>query len=317
MENYGIFNACEASVSNLDVLANDQTSSIELRLCEMSFIAEGTAERITELASDGMSIAEIFALLADEITIPEKSVASGDVLDGAVSAVNAYLGMLSAGDKAVFSSLLREKLSQKDVSVSEADFLIESKPSETFAYVKSALADEAFDVFSQEFSDPRVAYVQSLKDACVGVADKRYGYCILPFEEKPSVRIPSISKLVSDLDLKIVAITPVFGFEGNADMRYALIGRDFKIPERSAATDRYLEISVPKSAASLSELLYAAELFSSDVYKVDTFIDAENGERSYYSLIFKDGGNSFSDLLIYFSLFVSEYIPVGIYKNIE
>ena len=34
MENYGIFNACEASVSNLDVLANDQTSSIELRLCE-------------------------------------------------------------------------------------------------------------------------------------------------------------------------------------------------------------------------------------------------------------------------------------------
>ena len=93
------------------------------------------------------------------------------------------------------TALLKEKLSSMDVNVSESDFLPEGNPQERFVYVKSALADEAFDVFSQEFSDPRVAYAESFKDACFGVADKKYGYSILPFDEKPSSRIPSIFKL--------------------------------------------------------------------------------------------------------------------------
>lgn len=317
MENYGIFSVCEASVSNLERLANEGTSGMELRLCEMSFISENTALRINGLLSDGMSIPDVFAILAEEICASASDEKTPDVMKEALSAVKAFRGILSAADKANFSALLFEKLSNIKINISEVDFLPQSNPLETFAYVKNSLADEAFDVFSQEFTDPRVFYTETFREACIGVADKKYGYCILPFEEKPLVRIPSISKLVSDLDLKIVAITPVFGFEGTADMRYALIGRDFKIPEINEITDRYLEISIPKNAVSLSELLYAADTFSVQIYNVNTFIDLENSEKSYYSLIFKDGGRSFSELLIYLSLFVSEYIPVGIYKNIE
>ena len=317
MENYGIFNAPDNSVSNLVRLAEEEASDAELRLCEMSFVAESTAQRIKELISEGMSIAEIFALLAEEITIPECELVDGEVMAEAVDAVGAFLKILSAQDRANFSALLKEKLSEIDINVSESDFLPEGTPQQNFVYVKSALADEAFDVFSQEFSDPRVAYAESFKDACFGVADKKYGYSILPFEEKRSSRIPSIFKLISDLDLKIVAITPVFGFEGNADMKYALVGRDFKIPECDEGTDRYFEISIPKNSVRLSELLYVAELFRNDIYKVSTSIDDENSEKSFYSLIFKNGGKPFAELLVYLSLFAGEYIPVGIYKNIE
>lgn len=317
MEKYGVFDINDVSVTNLSAIDGDASRSFELRLCEMSFVSESTALRIGDLLSDGMSITETFAILAEEICASLKEEKPLNVMKEAISAVKVFRSILSAADKANFSALLLEKLLGMEIAISEADFLPQSNPGETFAYVKSALADEAFDVFSQEFSDPRVFYAETFKEACIGVADKKYGYCILPFEEKPSVRIPSISKLVSDLDLKIVAITPVFGFEGTADMRYALIGRDFKIPEINEVTDRYLEISIPKDAVSLSELLYVADTFSVRIYNVNTVIDPENSEKSYYSLIFKDGGRSFAELLIYLSLFASEYIPTGIYKNIE
>ena len=61
----------------------------------------------------------------------------------------------------------------------------------------------------------------------------------------------------------------------------------------------------------------AAELFGLDVYKIETELDGDNPDNASYSVIFKDAGKTFTELLIYLSLFVGEYIPVGIYKNIE
>lgn len=316
MEKYGIFDANDVSLSNLGHIAKEESIGFEMRLCEMSFIADNISARTEELLSEGMSIAEILALLSEELVFPDSNVHDGALEEGERS-IASFLGMLSASDRANFSSLLREKLADRNITVIESDFLPQSQPKESFIYVKNALADEAFDVFSQEFSDPRVAYADSFKEACFAVADKKYGYSIVPFEEKPSVRIPSISKLISDLDLKIVAITPVFGFEGNADMKYALIGRDFRIPECDELTDRYFEISIPKNSVKLSELLYASEILGSELYKVSTTIDNEDSDKAVYTLIFKNCTRTFSDLLIYLSLFVSEYIPAGIYKNIE
>ena len=317
MEKYGVFDINESSVSNLNSIATDESKGFELRLCEMSFFADSIAAEISKLAEDGMSISEIFAILSEEIEF-SKGVPDSEVISQTQNGVDAFLKMLSGADKANFSILLREKLLNKGIDVSEKDFLTESTPNETFIYVKNSLADEAFDIFSQEFDDPRIAYAESFKEACAGVADNRYGYAILPFEEKASVRIPSISKLVYDLDLKIVAITPVFGFEGNADMKYALIGRDFKSPELDELTDRYFEISIPKAAVSLSELLMASELYGLEIYRIGTsFVGEEDEQKTLYSIIFKDVGRSFSNLIVYLSLFAEEYTPVGIYKNIE
>ena len=316
MQGYGVFSVNDASLSNLNSIAKDESRNFELRLCELSFMAENVAAQLREVTLEQMDISGALALLAEEFDLGEYNIPE-DVIPEAMHCVRKFAADLNSSDKANFARLLREKLSAMDVIVTESDFLPEFESGETFVYVKNALADEAFDVFSQEFSNPRIAYADSFKSACTAVADGKYGYCILPFEEKSSLRIPTISRLVSNLDLKIVAITPVFGFEGTADMKYALIGRSFVIPDCEENTDRYLEISVPKNSVKISELLSSAELFGLELYKIETEIESDSVEGAFYSIIFKDGGNTFVDLLVYLSLFVDEYIPVGIYKNIE
>lgn len=315
MEKYGIFDISDVSVSNLNASASDESRAFEMRLCEMSFFADSIAREIKTLTEEEMSVSEALALLSAELSFDRQDDGEGFISE-TEGGVRAFVRSLRTHDKANFTALLTEKLKSLGVSISESDFLFEAPTDESFVYVRSALADEAFDVFSQEYSDPRIVYADSFKKACFDVADGKCGYCILPFEERSSVRIPTISALVSDLDLKIVAITPVFGFEGNADMKYALIGRSFKIPERDELTDRYFEITVPKETVSLSELLTVSETFGESVYKIDTALsDGEDG--SYYTVIFKDGGDSFLNLCVYLSLFAEEYTPVGIYKNIE
>ena len=315
MEKYGIFNISDVSISNLTAVANDESRAFEMRLCEMSFFVDNIARQIKAFSEEEMSISEAIALLCAELDLGRSDTSVVSISE-TENVVRAFVKTLETHDKANFSALLTEKLTSLGVNIGEADFLFEARTDESFVYVKSALADEAFDVFSQEYSDPRIVYAESFKKACFDVADGKCGYCILPFEERSSVRIPSISALVSDLDLKIVAITPVFGFEGNADMKYALIGRSFKIPDRDELTDRYFEITLPKSTVSLSEIMTVAEIFGESVYKIDTSISDEDG-GSYYTIIFKDGGGSFLNLCVYLSLFAEEYTPVGIYKNIE
>ena len=80
----------------------------------------------------------------------------------------------------------------------------------------------------------------------------------------------------------------------------------------------HFEISIPKDAVSLSELLMASERYGLEIYRISTsFVGDEDNQKTLYSIIFKDIGNSFSNLIVYLSLFAEEYIPVGIYKNIE
>jgi hypothetical protein len=112
-------------------------------------------------------------------------------------------------------------------------------------YVKNALADEAFDVFSEELDNPTVAYSLDFKEACAAVSGGKVDYCILPIEEGGDYRIPSISSMLFSYDLKIVSVTPVFGFTGDADVKYALVSSDFSKLKYEEEDEGYLEILIP------------------------------------------------------------------------
>lgn len=312
-----IFEISSVTDENLSYLSCRQGENLEMRICEMSFAAEKIAASAVSLVEDGMSVSEIAALLSDELGA-ENSLTEDSSPNESGEAVARFLSFLKGVDKANFSTLLLEKLRDNGINASEKDFLEESGAKESFIYVRNSLSDEAYDVFSQEFDSPRVLYSDSFKEACFAVADGKAGYCILPFEERAGMRIPGIYNLISRLDLKIVAVTPVFGFEGTADMKYALVSRGFKIPEISENTDRYLEINVScDSSVSLGELLTVSEYFGLSVFRINTFEDERENENSYFSVILKDGGSSFTELLTYLSIFADTYSAMGIYKNIE
>ena len=120
-------------------------------------------------------------------------------------------------------------------------------------------------------------------------------------------------------DLKIASVTPVFGFDGSADVKYALVSKHFKIPNVAVDDDRYLEIRLRADGSiSLSSLFFAAEMLGASVYRINTVqFDSEEGEFSYYTIVFKDEGSDFSELLIFLTLFAGYYTAIGIYKNLE
>jgi hypothetical protein len=227
--------------------------------------------------------------------------------------------LLSAFDKIVFSELLSEELRKMDKRLTESDFLSEGKNSGVIAYVKNPLADEAYDVFSQEIENPRLKYCQSLAESVRCVSSSDTEFALLPLEERGGARLASVMELLFKEDMRIASVTPVFGFEGNADMKYALVSKYYSLPTVEAGDDRYLEIRMRADASiPLSELFIATDKLNINIYRINTIsFETDEGQVPYYSIVFRDDRGDFSGLLLYLTIFAGAYTTVGLYKNLE
>ncbi len=303
------------SEENIKELSRRQIILSERRICELAEIAEAAVEYGKTLRDAG--VYEILSLISEKYEECELDL-SGGILPENKNRLEKIFKSLNAMDKAYFADLYTEISAKNGMEVLEQDFLLGADSGETFVYVKNAYADEAYDVFSQEFDDPRVRYARDFREAARLVSDGTVTYCLFPLEEKGS-RLASIAELLYRSELKINSVIPVFGIDGTADMKYALVSRHFNVPVRDPDDDRYLEIRISDdSSPRLSELLSAAESYGIRVYRVNTMtFDTEDGKRGYYSVVFSGENVDFTELLVYLTLFASEYTAVGIYKNLE
>jgi len=135
---------------------------------------------------------------------------------------------------------------------------------------------------------------------------------------KPGTKENAVNML-RELSLKIVAVTPVFGYDGTADMKYALVSRTCSYPSLAEGDDRYLELRLAADDKSaLPELVLALGDFDTEIHRINSvFFDTEEGREEYYSLILKKEGGDFSMILTYLTLFVPTHTVVGLYKNLE
>ena len=241
-----------------------------------------------------------------------------DTLEDNLPRMGRFAELAGIFDEAVFCTLFFEYLKNHGVSLSEKDFFAYPPNDETFVYVKNAFADEAYDVFSQDFSDPRLKYAPSFKEAVKLVCGNIVSYCLLPIEER-GVRLPTVEELIFRNDCKINSVIPVFGFDGNADLKYALVSKNIYRADYFVDDDRYFEIRIPLDCEhGLSRLAICSEELHVSIYRVNTLtFSTEDGEKSYFSVVLKSLGGDFALLLVYLTLFLSDYIPVGIYKNLE
>jgi hypothetical protein len=226
--------------------------------------------------------------------------------------------ILSEMDKVIFCSLLADRLRTLGKPMREQDFLMQSATPETFVYVKNSFADEAYDVFSQDFDFPRVKYATDFKEALSLVSSGEVGYCLLPLEDR-GVRIKTVEELIFNGDFKINSVTPVFGYDGNADMKYCLVSSSFLISDYTPEDDRYLEIRLSGSnGEELRRILLSLGVFGAELYRINTVsFSTADQDRTYYSIIFKSAGGDFVELLAYLTLFVENSTTLGIYKNLE
>ena len=313
----GVYFKNDVTEHNMKALSDTQARIVEQRICELAELAEDAVNAACELIAEGYGVYEILGILSDGVSFEPSDVHKHAMAEN-VSRIRSYSSSVEYKDRAVLAELLVSRLSKRGVTLSETDFLAEGSGDETFVYVKNRLADEAYDVFSQDFADPHLRYEASLRDAARAVSQGRAEYCLLPLEEHGGARLPSVAALLFAEDLKICSVTPVFGFDGSADMKYALASRHFNVPEVSPDDDRYLEIRISAESSDLAELFSVASHLDNTVYRVNTVtFDTEDGEAQYYTVVFRRSGADFCTLLTYLTLFCPSYTAVGIYNNLE
>ena len=151
------------------------------------------------------------------------------------------------------------------------------------------------------------------------LAKDEIGYAILPLEERGGVRLPTVAEMILRGDYKINSVTPVFGLDGSADMKYALVSKNFRPTTVMAGDDCYLEIRFEvKGGVSLSELTAVSECLGARIYRLNTVtLRDDSGECAYYSAVFCDDGGGFAAFLAYLTLFAPDAVTVGLYKNLE
>ena len=313
-----LFPVSEAVLSNLERLSREESIIGEQRLLELYDVALPAVRASIELLDEGLESYEMLSVVSEGIVFGDYPI-SDDTSPEYRARITKSLDTLSRTDKALFTELYVEGLAALGRPITERDLLTSFPGAETFTYVRNSFSDEAYDVFSQDFEDPKVRYSKSFKDSAQAVSTGEVTYCLLPLEEKGGARLPTVSEIIFRNDFKINSVIPVFGPDGNADMKYALVSKSFTVPARMKDDDLYLEIRIGATGdTTLAEVFGAVDYFGMSVYRVNTVtFDTEGEEETYFSVVIKDLGNSFASLLIYFTLFVRDFTPVGIYKNLE
>jgi hypothetical protein len=309
-----VFTPESVTVDNLSVLTDSGARLTERRACEISELADTAVRFSLELFSSGMGIYEILSLLSEGLI----GIGRGES-PSELALSDAYGSFVSAFDRAELATLLVDRLRLAGVSVGASDMLPEVSGDERIIYVKNALADEAYDVLTENFRDPRVSYAKSFKDAVDSVVSGDATYCLLPLEERGGTRLSLVSELIFRHDLRICCITPVFGYEGNADMKYALMALGYSVPELAPDDDGYLEIRIrAEEDGTLAELLSVASYLGISVYRINTLtFDTDGVTDGFHEIVFRSDKGDFTQLLVYLTLFSPAFIPIGMYKNLE
>lgn len=299
--------------ANLLHIYENIAEKTELAVLELNDVAENVLSVIRPLYREGLGVYDLLSYVLEGLSVPtfKKPGANASFFN----LVDAHVGVTGALYLAELSALIAAGLS--DMGIGEEDFLPKYVGKNSFTYVKNIFADEAFDVFSADFDNATVRYSRDFAE-CVRLAyTGEVSYALLPFEERGGTRLPTVLELIYRNDLKINAVTPVFGPDGMQDLKYCAISRAFNVPALSLLDDRYLEIRIP-SSVSFASLSSVIELFGHSIYRINThsFLN-EGGDSSIFSVVIRDEGRSFLSLLTYLTLFVADYMPVGIYKNLE
>lgn len=309
------FSFNQVNVRNISSIGQKMAELEERRILELYELASEIADSLLHFRGE-MNVCDMLTLLSEDLHFQK-----GDVHQFALNVnlqrLNSFLSELSIRDRILFTDLLVERLRFLEIEVNTAVFLPENDSPEIFTYVKNSLSDEAYDVFSEDFFDPKLKYSLSLKEAAALAAEGSVTYALLPLEEAGGERLHTASELIFRQDLKINRVTPVFGLDGSVDMKFALVSKGFTVPKIEKDDDVYFEIRVSISS-SISEILLAAENFAASVYRINTLSFNTDGEdESFYSIVFKSNTGNFTELIAYLTLFIDSYTPVGVYKNLE
>lgn len=197
-----------------------------------------------------------------------------------------------------------------------------SSPSENdrIAYLKNPYSDEAYRTFASVLNSASLTYAQDFTGVCEEVYYGRARYCILPTEASSEGTLSGFRKLSQKYDLNPVLSCFVSARDGSQTTRFSLLSKGIE-RVRLKAVDGAKEffvfrLNAPNGTALLNSIkcIHACGLRLS---KVDSEAVAWDEGRYSLELTAMCTGGDLPALLCYLSLEVPEYIPIGIYTQLQ
>ena len=185
------------------------------------------------------------------------------------------------------------------------------------AYLQNAFTDRAYHAFSALLPRARSQYFDSYAAACEAVSNGICEACILPVEHARDGKLLGFYRLIDRYELKIVCTCDIAQPDGT-ESRFALLQKALRLPLPDDAAGYCFELSITRSAGhSLASVLNAAALCSLSLRRVDSIplLYAEDS-FAYHIVLTADEQAKFLPLLLYLSLDLPEYEPIGIYAHI-
>ncbi|GEM_PF-3892808 len=299
------------SLENLQKLNDRIRRTEEMKLYDLSLVSESLAQAFFSYRED-FDVLTSFSLLTENHAI-SRTHSDDDALPENGKLLRQKESFESLMEDVSLASFFMQSLENKKWFLTESDFFWQTVVNRKVSFASDALTEEAYEVFSEEYGEFTPLVFPSVKEAVKALEDGESGYCLLPFEEDEGNRFSHTQEWIEKYDLKIVAVTPVYGYDGAANMKYALLSDTLSVLPYSKEDDRYLELRLPEHDA-LFGLGAIVEYFGFSVLKIGKI--PKSNENRYFAVV-KSEGQSFLPLLVFYSLFSPDVSFVGIYKNLE
>ncbi|MBR7184354.1 MAG: hypothetical protein IKD37_01965 [Clostridia bacterium] len=188
----------------------------------------------------------------------------------------------------------------------------------TIAYPQNTFTDRAFRAFSNGIRRPRAQYHDSYAAACEAVAGGGCEACILPIEHEQDGKLLGFYRLIDRYELKITR-TCDLAEQNGMESRFALLQKNVVLPRQIDALAQYLEISITRSAAhSVAAIIEAANQCGLELRRIDSIplVYAEDS-FAYHAVCTIPEPDLLPPFLLYLTLAVPQYNPIGIYAHIS
>jgi hypothetical protein len=198
---------------------------------------------------------------------------------------------------------------QEDVSVTAFQRVV---------YPKSSYADAAYLKFSSLMTVPRASYAHTFLSACEDVYNGVCEFCILPIENSSEGQLNSFLRLIQKYELRIASTCLVSGANRTGNTRFALLRKNITpllLPENMPI---YWEFAVPMDDdVSIADLLLASGLCDLHLIRLDALPRSEDDSTDYTRFTFLTTEGNLQAFLLFLSMDIPHYEPIGLYSHIQ
>lgn len=313
---------------NLAKLRNCGISVSERRLAHIGEVAEILSD---ELLSDRGSVFENDAFISKyrnfiRAAFENSTVPDPDIPTENRSRIESVISEDTVNSAILLCSDVCRRTRGKGRTLIPFDFFPKSTDTVSgarIAYLRSPYSDTAFRIFSGVIKNPSVSYPRDFAGVCEEVYYGRCRYCILPVETSDEGTLSGFRKLVAKYELCPVLSCSVSTGGGTQTTRFSLFAKNIErlsdaSPENTEDGREIFSFRLDAPAPdSLHKTMTALRSYGLRLQTLNSYPVAwDEGRYSFeFSAVCNEG--ELDAMLLYLTLEIPEYTPIGLYMQVE